>query len=57
MIPGLLIFVFVVASGENDNNELGRSGKKSLLQRVDAVETSILTEVAAGYVCSRKLVL
>ena len=35
--------------GENDNNELGRSGKRSLLQRVDAVETFRVTDVAVGY--------
>lgn len=35
--------------GENDSNELGRSGKRSLLHRVDAVETFRVTDVAVGY--------
>lgn len=34
--------------GENENNELGRSGKRSVLQRVDAVETFRITDVAIG---------
>lgn len=36
--------------GDNENNELGRSGKRSLLQRVDAVETFRITDVAVGYI-------
>lgn len=35
--------------GDNENNELGRTGKRSLLQRVDAVETFQITDVAIGY--------
>jgi hypothetical protein len=34
--------------GENDNNELGRAGKRSLLQRVDAVETFRVSDAAVG---------
>ena len=35
-------------SGENETNELGRNGKRSLLQRVDAVETSLVNDASAG---------
>jgi alpha-tubulin suppressor-like RCC1 family protein len=34
--------------GENENNELGRNGKKSLLGRVDALEAFSVLDVAAG---------
>jgi alpha-tubulin suppressor-like RCC1 family protein len=34
--------------GENENNELGRGGKKSLLGRVDALEAFSVLDVAAG---------
>lgn len=34
--------------GENENNELGRSGKRSILQRVDALETAQISDVAVG---------
>ena len=36
--------------GENESNELGRGGKRSVLQRVDAVETFRITDVAIGCV-------
>jgi alpha-tubulin suppressor-like RCC1 family protein len=34
--------------GDNENNELGRTGKRSILQRVDALETAQITDVAIG---------
>lgn len=38
----------VLSSGENNANELGRHGKRSLLQRIDAVEAFSITHVAIG---------
>jgi len=38
----------VLSAGENDGGELGRSGKRSLLFRLDAVEAFSVTDVALG---------
>lgn len=38
----------VVSCGDNENNELGRRGKKSLLQRIDSLEAFQILDVAAG---------
>ena len=38
----------VLSSGDNDANELGRTGKRSLLQRIDAIETFQVVDIAAG---------
>ena len=38
----------VLCCGENDNNELGRSGKRSVLQRMDAVEAFSIIDLAVG---------
>lgn len=38
----------ILSCGENDKNELGRIGKRSLLQRVDALEAFQLTDISAG---------
>jgi E3 ubiquitin-protein ligase HERC4 len=38
----------VYTSGSNDNNELGRFGKRSLLQRVEALETFQITDATLG---------
>jgi alpha-tubulin suppressor-like RCC1 family protein len=38
----------LLSSGENDNNELARSGKRSYLHRVDALETFQIQEAATG---------
>jgi alpha-tubulin suppressor-like RCC1 family protein len=38
----------VLSCGENDNNELGRSGKRSIFQRIDALEAFSITEFASG---------
>jgi alpha-tubulin suppressor-like RCC1 family protein len=35
-------------AGENDNNELARTGKRSLLQRVDALETFQISQGSIG---------
>ena len=38
----------ILSCGENDANELGRSGKRSLLQRIDALEAFQVTDVCVG---------
>lgn len=38
----------LLSAGLNDNNELGRSGKRSMLHRVDALETFQICEAALG---------
>lgn len=38
----------ILTAGANDNNELGRSGKRSLLHRVDALETFQVREGSIG---------
>ena len=38
----------VLSCGENDNNELGRSGKRSIFQRIDALEAFFITDIAVG---------
>ena len=38
----------IMSCGENDNNELGRNGKRSLLHRIDALETFQIHEASAG---------
>jgi len=38
----------LLSAGLNDNNELGRSGKRSMLHRVDALETFQMCEAALG---------
>ena len=38
----------VYSCGENDNNELGRSGKRSIFQRIDAIEAFNITDIAVG---------
>jgi alpha-tubulin suppressor-like RCC1 family protein len=38
----------LLTAGSNDHNELGRSGKRSLLTRVDALEAFRTTDVALG---------
>ena len=38
----------ILTAGSNDNNELGRAGKRSLLRRVDAIETFQITEASLG---------
>jgi alpha-tubulin suppressor-like RCC1 family protein len=37
-----------LSAGENDNNELGRPGKRSLFNRIDALETFQLIDLAVG---------
>ena len=38
----------LLTCGENDNGELARNGKRSMLKRVDALETFDLTDAALG---------
>ena len=38
----------LLTAGANENNELGRTGKRSLLSRVDALEAYRVTDVALG---------
>eukprot|EP01035_Chromulina_nebulosa_P028878 gene28878-38190_t len=38
----------VLCCGENDNNELGRHGKRSVMQRMDAVEAFSIIDLAVG---------
>lgn len=38
----------ILSCGENENNELGRSGKRSWLHRIDALETFQIHEASAG---------
>ena len=38
----------VLCCGENDNNELGRNGKRSVMQRMDAVEAFSIIDMAVG---------
>lgn len=38
----------VTSAGDNDNNELGRAGKRSLLTHIDSLEAFQISEVAAG---------
>ena len=38
----------VYSCGENDNNELGRSGKRSIFHRIDALEAFFISDVAVG---------
>jgi alpha-tubulin suppressor-like RCC1 family protein len=38
----------VSSAGENDNNELARSGKRSLFGRIDAVEAFQICDIAVG---------
>jgi len=38
----------LLTAGANDNHELGRAGKRSLLSRVDALEAYRVTDVALG---------
>lgn len=38
----------ILSCGENDLNELGRSGKRSLLQRIDSLEAFQIVDIACG---------
>jgi|AntAceMinimDraft_12_1070368.scaffolds.fasta_scaffold99987_2 alpha-tubulin suppressor-like RCC1 family protein len=38
----------VLSAGSNENNELGRPGKRSLLSRLDALEAFRITDCACG---------
>ena len=38
----------LLSAGSNDNNELGRQGKRSLLHRVDALEACTVTDICVG---------
>lgn len=38
----------VLSCGQNDNNELGRTGKRGVFSRIDSIEAFTLNEVALG---------
>lgn len=38
----------ILSCGENDKNELGRTGKRSLFQRIDSVEAFSISDIACG---------